>query len=1180
MSKVKPSWFPDSRLLSSLKITSQAASTLVIVVGCLVLFGWIRDIPTLKSVLPGLATMKANTAIAFILSGASLWLLQKKKQTNQRSHKFAQLGGFIVAVLGVLTLSQYLFGWNLGIDQLLFQEIPGAVSTSHPGRMAPNSALNFILLGLALVLLGQKTRRAYWYAQLLTLIATLVSWQPLLGYTYGFSFLSGIAFYTQMALHTVLTFIVLCFGILFVRPRQGLMRLVTSDSTGGFIARRLLVAAIAIPSVVGYLIAQGYQGKLYNTPFGLSLLVMVNIVFFTVLIWQNAQTLDRIDRDRQQASSALEKLASELEQRVEERTAELRQANTALQEQIVERQQTEEKLHARQQELKALLENTPDVIIRCDRNLRYVYVNPAVERNAGVAASALIGKTSRDLGISEELSWLWETTLRKVFETGTEQTIEFQTATALGQRHYQSRVVPEFDRNNSIQYALIVSRDITELKAAEAALRQSESTLRSYFELPLIGIAITSPDGGWLDVNDKLCDILGYSRQELTQMKWSELTYPEDLEADLEQFNQVLAGHSEGFSMDKRFIRKNGEVFHGGFSTRCVRKMDGSIDYFVALFQDLSDRKRAEEERAQLIREQAARQEAEVAQQRAAFLAEVSAVLADSLDYETTLKSVANLAVPFMADWCAVDLVEADGTTRQLAVAHIDPAKVELAKELQRRYPRDPNALHGVLHVIRTGEPEFCAEIPDSLLLASAHDAEHLQLLQELKLKSYIVMPLILRERVLGTMSFVFAESGRSYKADDLVLGEELARRAAVAIDNARAHRESQEANRMKDEFLATLSHELRSPLNAMLGWTKLLLTRKFDEATTKKAIETIERNARSQAQLIEDLLDISRIIRGQLRLSVRPVELVPSIEAAIDTVRPAAEAKAIQILPMPTRESTRILGDPDRLQQLIWNLLSNAIKFTPKGGRVELRLKHVDAHVELAISDTGQGISPDFLPYVFDRFRQADSSITRVYGGLGLGLAIVRQLVELHGGTVKAESPGVGQGATFIVQLPLLTDSPSANDLKPKDSTAEGGVPSHCLANLKGLRILVVDDETDARELLTRILEECGAEVVAVASAAEAIRVLTEFSTLPVDVLVSDIGMPNQDGYALLQRVRALDAQSGRQIPAVALTAYAREEDRQAALLAGFQSHVTKPVEPAKLIKEILNLAGRTEQV
>jgi CheY-like chemotaxis protein len=282
----------------------------------------------------------------------------------------------------------------------------------------------------------------------------------------------------------------------------------------------------------------------------------------------------------------------------------------------------------------------------------------------------------------------------------------------------------------------------------------------------------------------------------------------------------------------------------------------------------------------------------------------------------------------------------------------------------------------------------------------------------------------------------------------------------------------------------------------------------------------------------------------------------------------------------MPNRKSTRILGDPDRLQQLIWNLLSNAIKFTPKGGRVELRLKHVDAHVELAISDTGQGISPDFLPYVFDRFRQADSSITRVYGGLGLGLAIVRQLVELHGGTVKAESPGVGQGATFIVQLPLLTDSPSANDLKPKDSTVEGELPSHCLANLNGLRILVVDDETDARELLTRILEECGAEVVAVASAAEAIRVLTEFSTLPVDVLVSDIGMPNQDGYALLQRVRALDAQSGRQIPAVALTAYAREEDRQAALLAGFQSHVTKPVEPAKLIKEILNLAGRTEQV
>ncbi len=1138
--------------------------------------------------------MKANAAIAFLLSGVSLWLLHKegkkvKRRALKRNHRFmlsrpqtAQLCALTVVLIGLLTLSQYLFGWNLGIDQLLLREQPGAVGTSHLGRMAPNTALNFILLGLALELLGRKKRYSAWLAQFLTLTAVLVCWQPLLGYAYGFPSLYGISSYTQMALNTVLMFIVLCSGILFVRPDWGLMRIVTSKGTGGFIARRLLLAVIVIPSVVGYLVVHSYRARLFESAFGLSLLVMVNIVFFTVLIWQNARTLNQIDRDRKKATLALQELASDLERRVEERTAQLQQANHSLKEQIAERQRAELELYHRQQELKALVENTPDVIIRCDQKFRYVYVNPAVERNTGMPASALVGKTSQELGASEELCWLWNTTLGKVFETAQEQVIEFQAPSVNGLRHYQSRVVPEFGKDGSTEYALVVSRDITELKAVEEALRQRESTLRQYFELPLIGIAITSPERGWLDVNEKLCELLGYSRWELIRMTWSELTHPEDLKADLELFNQVLAGYSEGYSMDQRFIRKDAQVIHASISTRCIRKMDGSVDYFVTLIQDISDRKRAEEERAQLIREQAARVAAEAAQQRAVFLAEVSAVLANSLDYETTLKSVANLAVPQIADWCTVDLVETDGTIRQLAVAHIDPGKVELAKELQRRYPRDLNAPHGVPHVIRTGESEFCAEIPDSLLVASAHDAEHLQMLRELSLKSYMVMPLMLRERILGAITFVLAESGRCYKPNDLVLAEELARRAAVAIDNARAHRESQEANRMKDEFLATLSHELRSPLNSMLGWTQLLLTRKFDEATTKRAIETIERNARSQTQLIEDLLDISRIIRGQLRLNMRPVELVPIIESAIDTVRPTADAKAIQILLKLDGIASRILGDSDRLQQLIWNLLSNAIKFTPKGGRVWVRLEPSDSQVELAVSDTGQGISTDFLPHVFDRFRQADSSITRVYGGLGLGLAIVRQLAELHGGTVKAESPGVGQGATFRVRLPLLERENVERRVSSKEAkNAFSPVsPSPCPLSFSSLQVLVVDDETDARELVIQILEDCGAKVVAVASASEAIRVLTAPSSSPPDILVSDIGMPNEDGYALIRRVRALDADRGGRIPAVALTAYARPEDRNAALSAGFQSHVAKPVEPAELIAVIANLAGRTEQM
>jgi CheY-like chemotaxis protein/two-component sensor histidine kinase len=341
------------------------------------------------------------------------------------------------------------------------------------------------------------------------------------------------------------------------------------------------------------------------------------------------------------------------------------------------------------------------------------------------------------------------------------------------------------------------------------------------------------------------------------------------------------------------------------------------------------------------------------------------------------------------------------------------------------------------------------------------------------------------------------------------------------------------------------------------------------------RALETIERNARSQAQLIDDLLDISRIITGKIRLNVHTVELLPVIEAAMDTVRPTTDTKNIQMQSVLDPAAGPVLGDSDRLQQIVWNLLSNASKFTPKRGRIQVCLQRINSHVEIVVTDTGQGISAEFLPYVFERFRQADSSITRSFGGLGLGLAIVRQLVELHGGTVHADSPGEGQGATFTVKLPLMAVGPKAIEPERVHPAVGGSVPFECSPRLDGLRILIVDDDADIRDLLTYTLEVCGAEVMAAASADEAISALTESST-PMDILISDIGMPDEDGYALLRRVRALEPENGGGIPAIALTAYARTQDRRAALLAGFQSHVAKPVEHAELIAVIANLAGR----
>ncbi|PIG93978.1 PAS domain S-box protein [Gloeocapsopsis sp. IPPAS B-1203] len=375
----------------------------------------------------------------------------------------------------------------------------------------------------------------------------------------------------------------------------------------------------------------------------------------------------------------------------------------------------------------------------------------------------------------------------------------------------------------------------------------------------------------------------------------------------------------------------------------------------------------------------------------------------------------------------------------------------------------------------------------------------------------------------------------------------------------------TEEASRMKDEFLAVVSHELRTPLNAMLGWSRLLRSRSLNEQTTIRALETIERNAQAQTQLIEDLLDISRMMRGKLRLQCRPIHLTNLIEAAIDTIQLAAAAKDIQIHSVLTTTKS-VFGDPDRLQQIIWNLLSNAIKFTPHGGRVEISLIEQNTYIELNVIDNGQGISADFLPHIFEQFRQADSSSSRKQGGIGLGLAIARNLVELHGGTISATSQGSGTGATFMVRLPLPRESDLPETKNDPEFSPESGIT--------GLKVLVVDDEADARELLKIMLEQAGANVTAVSSVSEAINLIEQ---LQPDILLSDIGMPEEDGYSLIQKTKHLKTRSGKQIPAAAITAYARAEDQAKALQAGFQTHLTKPIDPVQLMTVVKTLAERT---
>ncbi|MEH1869277.1 MAG: ATP-binding protein [Nostoc sp.] len=391
----------------------------------------------------------------------------------------------------------------------------------------------------------------------------------------------------------------------------------------------------------------------------------------------------------------------------------------------------------------------------------------------------------------------------------------------------------------------------------------------------------------------------------------------------------------------------------------------------------------------------------------------------------------------------------------------------------------------------------------------------------------------------------------------------------ALAEDRQRAQEAAEAANRIKDEFLAIVSHELRSPLNPILGWAKLLRNRSLNEATTVRALETIERNAVLQAQLIEDLLDISRILRGKLALNLENVDLAFIIEAALETVHLAAEAKSIQINLDLDIKTGQVKGDSSRLQQVVWNLLSNAIKFTPVGGKVEVYLEQIDSQIQLRICDTGKGINPDFLPHVFEHFYQADSSTSRSSGGLGLGLAIVRQVVELHGGTVWAQSAGEGQGATFTVYLPVVQQS---LEFKMEDSNISENSDPFCMlhAPLEGVRLLIVDDDADTREFLTFLLEESGAIVTIAASANEALAIIAQSKP---DLMLSDLGMPEVDGYTLIKKLRAMPANQGGQIPAIALTAYAAEATQKQVLTNGFQLHITKPVDPSKLVAAIAAL-------
>ncbi|HIK04975.1 MAG TPA: PAS domain S-box protein [Trichormus sp. M33_DOE_039] len=656
------------------------------------------------------------------------------------------------------------------------------------------------------------------------------------------------------------------------------------------------------------------------------------------------------------------------------------------------------------------------------------------------------------------------------------------------------------------------------LEITNQQLRKSEAKFRRLADSNIIGVIVADINGVILEANDAFLSIVGYTQEDLLrgQVNWQQMTPPEYLTAS-DRAVEELKTTGVCQNLEKEYIRKDGSCVSVviGFAL-----LESNHNQLVGFVLDISERVLAKQ----------ALQESEA---RLRTITEKVRIIPWEVDVTQGKftyvgpQSVEILGYP-ATEWYSDDFWDKHihPEDREWVIKHCHQSSLSLDNyEFEyRMLAADGRVvwLYDIVNVVRSGtEP-----------------------------------------RLLHGFMIDISERKQAEQERQQLLEREKAARTAAEV-----------ANRIKDEFLATLSHELRTPLNAVLGWTQLLRTRQFDKTTTERALETIERNTRALAQLIQDILDVSQIIRGQLRLNIQPLDLTSIVNNAIDTIQPAADAKEITLKYESEPSIGVVMGDANRLQQIIWNLLTNAVKFTPKGGRVTVKVRRVDSSVEIQVSDTGSGIAPEFLPYIFERFRQADSSTTRSHGGLGLGLAIVRHLVELHGGKVYAISPGLEQGTTFVVNLPMKAITEPVSSYQPL-STLTRVEHLNNSSILNGLRVLVVDDEPDAQKLISTILGQYGAQVMTVSSAPEALDALPQFHP---EILISDIGMPQTDGYTLIRQLRSLSQEQGGTIPAVALTAYARAEDRNKALLAGFQLHLPKPVNATELASVVANLAGRT---
>ncbi|HEX8285281.1 MAG TPA: PAS domain S-box protein [Pyrinomonadaceae bacterium] len=807
--------------------------------------------------------------------------------------------------------------------------------------------------------------------------------------------------------------------------------------------------------------------------------------------------------------------------------------------------------------LAAIVESSSDAVIGKTLGGTITSWNAAAERVYGYTAEEAVGRHISFIvpdELREDLGQLMER-LGRGERVERVETVRLRKG---GERLDVSLVVsPIRDPSGRLVGASTVARDVTEQRRTEDE-RARLARLVEHERERLKNLVANVPGVVWeawgqpdetsqrIDfVSDHVEQMLGYTVEEWlrTPNFWLSIVHPEDRERAAAEARAIYESGGGGASQF-RWVRRDGRAVHVEAQSRAILDEGGRPVGMRGVTMDISERKAAEE--------------------RLRFIAEASRVLGSSLDYETTLEGLAHLAVEALADYCLVDLIDDDGRVRRVAATHRDPRMRPLVERL-REFPPGPQSA-GVPRVLRTGRPEAFADVSEETLPRLARDEEHARVLSELGLKSFLTVPLEARGRTIGALTFSSTRARRDYTEADVAYAREIAARAALAIENARLYARAQEVNRAKDEFLATLSHELRTPLTPILGWTHMIRSGRLGANESAQGIRVIEKNSQSLSRLINDLLDMSSILSGKMRIERAAVDLHSVVREAAETVRPQADARSVA-LDVQTGPPSTVSGDRTRLIQVFWNLLHNAVKFSPEGGRVRVRVHALEGRALVEVEDDGDGIAPEFLPHVFERFRQADMGTTRQHGGLGLGLALVKSFVEAHGGAVAVESKGEGRGSRFTVSLPAAEGAGERRG----SGDLEAGEGEPCPEET--CRVLVVEDAPDTLEMLRVVFKARGYTALACSTPEEALRVAESGR---FDIIVSDIGLPGIDGYELIARLRELPHLRG--VPALALTGYAARRDAEAALAAGFDAHVPKPVDPAELTEQMEQLMRRAE--